>query len=532
MRTRNRHLYAVTAVALGFVIAPAANAAEEDASVRIDPRHQEGRDVPDHFVGFSIEWTLIERYMGPNSRRGFANLLGNLDSGVLRIGGGSQDNVPFDATAPNSNRVITPDDLAAIRTTLDLANADTSGPGRRWGAILGTGTAPQPLRPVATIDNATRFTAQGVDPAFGDDEGRASLAGIELGNEPDLNYPLNPNGYLAAFTAYSQPEVTKDYPVIGPSTSEQIAPWQNMKAGNPLLGIRFFHHWPAILDAEGPIMQSRPGAFGPFATDHYYPLARTCATDPYRCPSIETLLSDERMANFDYQVYTHAAEAARHDLGYRVEETSTAAARGAPGVSNVAASSLWTLETLFKATCPRPPDAPQANQRCELGASGLNLHNAEVRAFSFPQEGNAYYNAVNYDPTPDEGAAGSPTAAPSYYALLLFGKLGAGRRRSAAGTGRGDPARGRASEGVAGARRALRAPAVPDQQGLVTGDRRRAGTRLQRRRRPHDPVRPDRGRPHARRAGGAASTGSRSRRTEAGRGSPRPRSTPTAGTCR
>src|SRR4051812_34218015 len=126
MRTRTRHLYPVTALAVALAMCSAANAAEEDASVRIDPRHQDGRDVPDHFVGFSIEWTLIERYMGPNARQGFAKLLDNLDSGVLRIGGGSQDNVPFDAAAPNTNRVITPQDLAAIRATLDLANGDSS----------------------------------------------------------------------------------------------------------------------------------------------------------------------------------------------------------------------------------------------------------------------------------------------------------------------------------------------------------------------------------------------------------------------
>ena len=43
----------------------------------------------------------------------FANLLGNLDSGVLRIGGSSQDLMRFDAAAPNTDEVITAEDLAA-----------------------------------------------------------------------------------------------------------------------------------------------------------------------------------------------------------------------------------------------------------------------------------------------------------------------------------------------------------------------------------------------------------------------------------
>ncbi|MEA2444058.1 MAG: hypothetical protein QOJ12_1350, partial [Thermoleophilales bacterium] len=153
------------------------------------------------------------------------------------------------------------------------------------------------------------------------------------------------------------------------------------------------------------------------------PLARTCPSDPFRCPTIDRLLADDRMSNFDYEVYTHAAEAARHDVGYRVEEISTAAGRGANGVSNVAAAATWTLETLFKAACPDPPDAPGTNDDCHVHAAGLNLHNAEVRAFSFPQEGNAYYNAVNYDPTP---AMGSPTAAVPYYGLLMFSELAQG----------------------------------------------------------------------------------------------------------
>jgi hypothetical protein len=129
------------------------------------------------------------------------------------------------------------------------------------------------------------------------------------------------------------------------------------------------------------------------------------------------------MDNADYQIYTHAADAARQGLRYRMDETNTAAGRGAPGVSDVAASATWTLDTLFHAACPQPPDQPGANADCHLGATGINVHNAEVRAYFFPEEGNAYYNAIRYDPTP---AAAAPTAAPSYYALLLFALLAQG----------------------------------------------------------------------------------------------------------
>ena len=78
---------------------------------------------------------------------------------------------------------------------------------------------------------------------------------------------------------------------------------------------------------------------------------------------------------------------------------------------------------MFEAACPQPPDAPGANANCAAGAIGVNLHNAEVQEFFEPEQGNAFYNAVRYDPTP---AAGAPTAGPTYYALLLFSHFAQG----------------------------------------------------------------------------------------------------------
>jgi hypothetical protein len=78
---------------------------------------------------------------------------------------------------------------------------------------------------------------------------------------------------------------------------------------------------------------------------------------------------------------------------------------------------------MFHAACPQPPDAPSSNADCDVGALGVNLHNAEVRAFFAPEEGNGYYNAVYYDPSP---AMGAPQPAPEYYAMLLFASLAQG----------------------------------------------------------------------------------------------------------
>jgi hypothetical protein len=392
-----------------------------DASVRIDPRAVGGGDIADHFVGVSIEWSLIDRYMGSNSRPGFANLLQTLGSGVLRIGGSSQDQVPFDATAPDSDRFITPHDLARIRATLDLVEAGESAT-PDWVTVLGTAMAPSTQAfPWRSVDHAVAFVRDGVAPVFSDDVGRREVAGIALGNEPDLTYSGDLARYLSEYPAYAAADYVNQWPRVVPATSENIGSWQSVR--DRTINTRWFWDWPVILDSVAPTIKDKQGVLEPFATDHFYPMARTCASDPYRCPSIERLLSQERMDNFGYEVYTHATEAARRGLRYRIDETNTAAGRGAPGVSDVAASATWTLDTLFNAACPQPPDHPGANADCHLGATGVNVHNAEVRAYFFPQEGNAYYNAIRYDATP---AAGTPTPGPSYYALLLFARLAQG----------------------------------------------------------------------------------------------------------
>lgn len=411
--------------------------AAADVTLNLAPRRPGGGRVPAHFVGFSIEWSLIERYMGDAARPAFANLLRNLDTGELRIGGSSQDLMPFDPAAPNSNRIITPEDVRAVRDTLDAANAGDGG--RRlpsWGTILGTALAPvEEERPWVGPEHARRFVTEGVLPAFSGGAER-TVAGIGLGNEPDISYGYELAPYLADLAAYRDADVTGPLPIAAPSTSETIAPWQAIAARS--VQTRFFWEWPAILDAIAPAMSARRSGYGALATDHFYPAARGCTTDEYRCATIERLLSDERLANLAYNTYVHAAMAREHGLDYRLQEVSSAAGRGVEGVSNVAAAATWAIAMMFEAACPQPPHMPGANADCAIGSVGVNLHNAEVNEFFAPEEGNAFYNAIDYDPSP---AMGAPAARPPYYALLLFSRYAQGRdglRPVAVGPGAGD----------------------------------------------------------------------------------------------
>jgi hypothetical protein len=413
-RTRpGRAAAALTALAL--LAGPAATPAAADPARDLAGARPGAGVIPSHFVGYSIEWSLVERYMGPAARPAFANLLRNLGSGILRIGGGSQDRMPFDPSAANTIENITPEDLDAIRATLDAVGGKDGVPS--WGTSLGTALAPpDAARPWISPEHARAFTQQGVVPAFAGAE--REVVGIGLGNEPDISYRYDVVPYLADLETYIKAGVTRPFPAIAPSTSEPVAPWPAIEAH--AVPARFFWEWPGILDA----ITAEPG-FAPVATDHFYPMIRGCTTDPYRCPSMERLLSDERLQNFAYQVFTHAGEAARHGLGYRLQEMNSAAGRGAVGVSNVAASAVWGIAAMFEAACPQPPNAPGANADCALGAAGVSFHNAEVNAFFRPNEGNAYYNPIDYDPT---DAAGPPTAAPLYYAQLLFAGFAQGTR--------------------------------------------------------------------------------------------------------
>src|SRR4051794_41285969 len=97
MRARvRRTATAVAMTAAMMATVPGAEAA--DVTVRVDPAAVSGGEIPGHFVGVSIEWALIDRYMGPPARPRFAKLLRNLRSRGLRVGGSSQGQGRFLAT--------------------------------------------------------------------------------------------------------------------------------------------------------------------------------------------------------------------------------------------------------------------------------------------------------------------------------------------------------------------------------------------------------------------------------------------------
>ncbi len=383
------------------------------ARVALDATHKAGGPIPERFLGISIEWTLVERYMNPKARPAFTNLLRNLGSGFIRVGGGSQESTPYNADAPNTDSVITNADFAYLRATIDVLDAGTSSNSPPWGVVLGTA-----MNSNASPANTQRFV-QGIATVFAGAE--HTVAGIGLANEPDLGY-RDFNKYLTDLKTYSDPAVSGKWPLVVPSTSNDIVSWTTL--ADKTAPSRWFWNWPQILDAMASTVKARAGVFGPWVSDHFYPLARTCgANQPWRCPSIPVLLSKEHIQTLDYQVYTHAALAAAYGVPYRLEETNTAARQGAPGVSDVAASATYALDMMFHVACPQPPNAPGGNAECTVGGIGVNLQNAARNGNTHPEQGNAYYNVLYFD---SSEAMGPPSPAPEYYAALLFAHLAQG----------------------------------------------------------------------------------------------------------
>lgn len=103
----------------------------------------------------------------------------------------------------NPRPVVTRHDLARIRATLDLVESGESET-PDWVTVLGTAMAPPTSAFLwRSVDHAVAFVLDGVAPVFGDDAGRREVAGITLGNEPDLTYSGNLDRYLSEYAAYA-----------------------------------------------------------------------------------------------------------------------------------------------------------------------------------------------------------------------------------------------------------------------------------------------------------------------------------------
>jgi hypothetical protein len=331
--------------------------------------------LPAGFLGFSVEYGALSAYLGrdPGALNPvFLALLKGVAQGqfpVLRVGGNSTDEtwVPLPGLLPPVavTHPITPDWLATVRALVAATGARL---------ILGVNLAADDPQ-IASVE--ARALVDGI--------GRSAIAGLEIGNEPDL-YPR--------FPWYELPDGTeilrrlRPYPFgryVG-----QLSDWAGLLPRVPLaIGALATLDW--LSDLIG-VAHSLPRVA--FLTVHRYPLSH-CGVSPSSAsdPTVANLLSPAATTGLAAPLAAPAAALHAEGVNLRVDELNSASCEGAPGVSNTFASALWVLETL---------DALAA-----AGIDGVNVHTlpgAAYAPFSFHEHAGHWTGSV----------------APLYYGMLAF----------------------------------------------------------------------------------------------------------------
>jgi hypothetical protein len=347
------------------------------------PARPAGPAVSADFMGLSFEVRSLPTIAGYAGRGDLVALLRSLGPGVMRFGG------------------VSADEQAAW---VGRAGAGSGLPGWAHTAI-----DERDLTGIAALARAIGWRVLltvnlgHYDPTAAASEAAAAhallgpyLAGIEIGNEPDL-YPrkhLRPPGagvaaYLPQATAYRAAieAAVPGVPIAGPDPSTGLhgLPW--IRAAARALA-------PQLL------------------TDHYYPLS-SCGERP----TISELLSPTVRRSESEMLATTVALARTYATPLRVDETNDISCEGQPGVSNTFAAALWALDYTARAAA--------------AGVAGVNFHDLidRPRAYS-PLEA----------PGPSALAAGALHTAPEWYALLAAHTLVGGRplRAGVAGAAPGE----------------------------------------------------------------------------------------------
>jgi hypothetical protein len=430
---------------VGSALAPGALAAPSAITVTIGSAAR--RAIPANFLGIALEYSTLTRWMPtappPPSPTpsgyvapvdpALAALIRGLDPAgapVVRFGGLSTDRTWWPVPGMRKPLGVT---FALGPSWVNAARSLAAAAGARY------------LFGINLLAGSTRLAGYEARQLMGG-LGRASVAGWQIGNEPNL-YPslpwykrsggqilpwysttgipvfarpryYGPDQYAAEVRRFL-PVLPGGVPVSGPETSNPA--W--LAAVSGLLG----HSALKIL------------------TSHAYG-TNACVTDPNSSlfPSPAHQLSSVASRGLLNGLTRYVAAAHRHGDTYLVDEMGPASCNGARGVSDTMVGALWELDALFSLAAS--------------GVDGVDLH-------TFPGNLNALWDIARH------GGRFTATAHPLYYAALLFAghrrRLApAGRRRHlhvAAGLGHREP-------------RPL-APGGPDQRRQLRADRQRPALR-------------------------------------------------------
>jgi len=332
--------------------------------------------VPDSFLGLSTEYWAVpgwDRERAVLDR--VLSLLHVPGDGplVLRIGGDSANEALWESEAdefPEWVVELTPSWLeqtsalvrhAGVRLILDM-NVITASPeiSAQWAGAA-----------EATLPHG-------------------SIAGFEIGNEPDLydrSYwikvvaqtiaasqllpaSLSPSAYAADFAQYAGAvaAVAAGVPLLGPAVASPVRGprWISALVANPHPGLRA-------------------------VTAHQYPYSACARAGSSRYPTIARLLGEPATAGMARALEPGVRLAAQAGLPFRVTELNSVTCGGRPGVSDTFATALWAPDALF-----------------ELLRAGVGAVNVHVR----PSTTNAAFSLTS----------NGLSANPLLYGLLLFAR--------------------------------------------------------------------------------------------------------------
>lgn len=376
-----RSLIAVLAVAAAAVgvwrlaAGPRTNAAAANAPQAADftvdvGAAPTGQPIPPGFLGLSMEYWALENYAGQNPRAVdpvLAQLIRNLSpdgSAVLRIGGVTTDRTWWPVRgvprSPGAFYTLTRNRLQVARS---LAQAT------RARLILGV---------QFEADNQAEAAAEAR--AMLGIVGRSRIAGLELGNEPEL-YPYVP--FYGSH--YARP---RDWGFAGfvQDFRQVAAAMGRVPAAGPATGS------PSWMSSIGQFLDGVPGLA--VAAVHRYPL-QGCSVPPSapNYPTMSHLLADPAVtgAADPFSAVVNAAHA--HHVKVRYDEMNTVACGNGRGVADTFGAALWSVSALFEAA--------------SNGADGVNIHTypgAPDQLFTIRRRGPRWQASV----------------APEYYGLMLF----------------------------------------------------------------------------------------------------------------
>jgi hypothetical protein len=276
--------------------------------------------IPSRFIGLSYEkLSLTYDYFHPSNYKLIA-LFRLLGAGVLRLGGGTVDQLLWTNEATGTHAQVTSTNIQDLAGFLEATG---------WLCLYGVNLATS-TPALAAEEVAVAVSALG-----------KNLLGVEFGNEPDeygtTQSSLGANwtfqDFLSRWNSFRSAivQVAPDVPLTGPSTGgdNHVTSW-TLAFGR------------AVMRSELVLL-----------TQHYYRASGASAT-----ATASFLISPD--PQLTGELATLNAGAQQLGLPYRMSECNSFYDGGTPGVSNSYASSLWVIDFLFDLALG--------------GATGVNLH--------------------------------------------------------------------------------------------------------------------------------------------------------------